>query len=109
MRKQFLLIQGRTIYGFVRKVGGKFSDCGCGEDISLLAECKTVPGLASVSLADNPSKRQQRAPLLGSSCQWVDLARLRQEGEGCTDGTKFVLKLKPGVRGSQKQINHILR
>ena len=44
---------------------------------------------------------RQRAPLVGSSCQWVDLARVHQEGNGCTDGTKFVLKPKSGVRVDQ--------
>ena len=104
MRKQFLLIQGKTIYGFVMKPGGKFSDCGCGEDITSLAECKDVPGLAGFSLSNSLKKtlgkktRRQRTPMVGSSCQWVDLTMVRQEGEGCTDGTKFVLQPKPGVR-----------
>ena len=66
-----------------------------------------MAGLAGVSLSNSLKKslgkraRRQRAPLVGDSCQWVDLARVRQEGDGCTDGTKFVLKPKPGVRADR--------
>ena len=38
-----------------------------------------------------------RSILKASSCNWIDLEKVRKEGSGCVDGSKFVLTKDRGV------------
>merc|ERR1719341_3173909 len=101
VRKQFLVAGGRTIFGFVSKEGGKFRNCTCATERTSSAQCKALLGLSDVSLADSSKstrKAGRRAILKASPCQWIDLERVREEGNGCVDGSKFVVSKERGVR-----------
>jgi len=101
VRKQFLITGGRTIFGFVDKQGGKFRDCACATERTSSAQCKALSGLSEVSLANSVKNRRRpgmRSILKASSCNWIDLEKVREEGSGCVDGSKFVLSKDRGVR-----------
>ena len=48
-------------------------------------------------------KAEGRAILKASPCQWIDLEKVREEGNGCVDGSKFVVSKERGV---SKQFDH---
>jgi len=101
VRKQFLVAGGRTIFGFVSKEGGKFRNCTCATERTSSAQCKALVGLSDVSLADSSKSTRKaggRAILKASPCQWIDLEKVREEGSGCVDGSKFVVSKERGVR-----------
>jgi len=101
VRKQLLIAGGRTMFGFVAKQGGKFSNCTCATERTSSAQCKALAGLSEVSLADSSKSTRNaggRAILKASPCQWIDLEKVREEGNGCVDGSKFVVSKERGVR-----------
>lgn len=49
VRKQFLILNGQAILGFVRK-GKKFADCSSYTEVTSDVDCKVVPGLSDVVL-----------------------------------------------------------
>ena len=120
VRKQFLIAGGRTIFGFVSKQGGKFRNCTCATERTGSAQRKVkqvrlrwgltftqaLAGLSEVSLASSSKSTRKaggRAILKASPCQWIDLEKVREEGNGCVDGSKFVVSKERGV---SKQFEH---
>merc|ERR1719431_493594 len=99
VRKQFLLTNGKTIYGFATK-GQKFASCKNFTDVTDSVSCKVVEGLSSLSL--NGSTRAvptgARAPFVGKKCEWIDISKVKSGGQNCGDGTKFVIKQEKGTR-----------
>ena len=66
---------------------------------------QALAGLSEVSLANSRKSTRKdggRAILKASPCQWIDLERVRDEGIGCIDGSKFVVSKERGV---SKQFN----
>lgn len=49
VRKQFLILNGQAILGFVRN-GKKFADCESYTEVTTNVDCKVVPGLIGVTL-----------------------------------------------------------
>ena len=67
---------------------------------SLPFSTQALSGLSEVSLADsvkNGRRPGKRSILKASSCNWIDLEKVREEGSGCVDGSKFVLTKDRGV------------
>ena len=61
---------------------------------------QALAGLSEVSLADSRKSTRTsggRAILKASPCQWIDLEKVREEGNGCVDGSKFVVSKERGV------------
>ena len=61
---------------------------------------QALVGLSDVSLADSSKSTRKaggRAILKASPCQWIDLEKVREEGSGCVDGSKFVVSKERGV------------
>ena len=68
--------------------------------LSLSLSTQALSGLSEVSLADsvkNGRRPGKRSILKASSCNWIDLEKVREEGSGCVDGSKFVLTKDRGV------------
>ena len=62
---------------------------------------QALAGLSEVSLADSRKSTRTsggRAILKASPCQWIDLEKVREEGNGCVDGSKFVVSKERGVK-----------
>jgi len=100
-RKQFLIANSKTIYGFVEAGGKKFAtDCSSYTDKTCNIQCKAVSGLSSVSLSGSSKKKipSQARVYSGSSCEWIDLNKVSSNGVGCANGYKFVIKPKSGIR-----------
>merc|ERR1712243_404605 len=91
VRKQFLLTNGKTIYGFAIQ-GEKFANCTDLAEITDSIACKAVEGLSGVSLSG--SKRAvptgSRQKFVGKSCEWIDISKVHAFGQKCVDGTKLV-------------------
>ena len=67
---------------------------------------QALAGLSDVSLARSSKSRRKaggRAILKASPCQWIDLEKVREDGNGCVDGSKFVVSKDRGV---SRQFNH---
>ena len=45
----------------------------------------------------NGRRAEKRSILKASSCNWIDLEKVREEGSGCVDGAKFVVSKDRGV------------
>ena len=68
--------------------------------LSLSLSTQALSGLSEVSLANsvkNGRRPGKRSILKASSCNWIDLEKVREEGTGCVDGSKFVLSKDRGV------------
>ena len=68
--------------------------------LSLSLSTQALSGLSEVSLANSVKNRRRpgmRSILKASSCNWIDLEKVREEGSGCVDGSKFVLSKDRGV------------
>ena len=68
--------------------------------LSLSLSTQALSGLSEVSLANslrNVRRPGKRSILKASSCNWIDLEKVREEGSGCVDGSKFVLTKDRGV------------
>jgi hypothetical protein len=75
--KHFLLTNGKTIYGFVKR-GKKFADCSTFDEITDSVDCKSVSGLSSVSLSGSVravGKATGRA-FVGKGCEWIDISKV---------------------------------
>jgi len=100
VRKQFLLTNEMTIYGFATK-GEKLADCPSLTEITDSIICKDVEGLSSISLSgssrvvEGPIGRQK---FIGKACEWIDINQVRTSGQGCADGSKFVISKEKGTR-----------
>jgi len=59
-----------------------------------------VSGLSSVSLSG--STRTVGGPngrvLIGKSCEWIEISKVRTNGQNCADGSKFVISKEKGTR-----------
>merc|ERR1711892_712693 len=99
VRKQFLLTGGKTIYGFVTK-GEKFADCSNLAEITDLVTCKSLSGLSAVSLSGSITRLGHQAGrvFIGKMCEWIDISKVRTSGQGCGDGSKFVITQEKGTR-----------
>jgi len=99
VRKQFLLTNGKTIYGFATK-GEKFASCANLADVTDSVACKEVTGLSTLSLSGSTRAAQTggRTPFVGKTCDWIDINKVKSGGENCEDGTKFVVKQEKGTR-----------
>merc|ERR1719510_258331 len=100
-RKQFLIADSRTIYGFVEKGGKKFAtDCSSYTDKTCDIQCKEVTGLSSISLSGSANKQIPLGARVysGSNCEWIDLNKVLSDGIGCANGHKFVIKPQTGNR-----------
>ena len=67
---------------------------------------QVLAGLSEVSLASSRKstrKAEGRAILKASPCQWIDLEKVREDGNGCVNGSKFVVSKERGV---SKQFDH---
>jgi len=99
VRKQFLLTNAKTIYGFATK-GEKFASCANLADVTDSIVCKEVTGLSSLSLSgsNRAARTGRQAPFVGKTCEWIDISKVRTGGQNCEDGTKFVVKQEKGTR-----------
>jgi len=100
-RKQFLIADSRTIYGFVRSGGSKFAtDCTSYTDKTCDIRCKEVTGLNSITLARSVQKKIPAGARVysGANCEWIDLNKVLSDGVGCNNGYKFVIKPQSGNR-----------
>jgi len=100
-RKQFLIADSRTIYGFVRSGGSKFAtDCTSYTDKTCDIRCKAVTGLNSITLARSVQKKIPAGARVysGANCEWIDLNKVLSDGVGCNNGYKFVIKPQSGNR-----------
>merc|ERR1719510_1169297 len=100
-RKQFLIADSRTIYGFVEKGGKKFAtDCSSYTDKTCDIQCKEVTGLSSISLSGSAQKKisSKARVYSGSNCEWIYLNKVLSDGIGCANGHKFVIKPQTGNR-----------
>merc|ERR1711874_799021 len=52
VRKQFLILNGEIILGFVTK-GKKFTNCTSYTEVTANVDCKVIPGLSDVDLASS--------------------------------------------------------
>ena len=69
-------------------------------------------GLSEVSLANSSKSTKKaggRAILKASPCQWIDLEKVREEGSGCVDGSKFVVSKERGVSKYGVKDREVLR
>ena len=53
--------------------------------------------MSLASSSKSTRKAGGRAILKASPCQWIDLEKVREEGNGCVDGSKFVVSKERGV------------
>ena len=58
--------------------------------------------MSLASSSKSTKKAEGRAILKASPCQWIDLEKVREDGNGCVDGSKFVVSKERGV---SKQFN----
>ena len=56
------------------------------------------PPLSSISLSSSVKKKfhPRFQPYKGSNCEWIDLNKVLQDGDGCANGHKFVIKSHEG-------------
>ena len=77
-RKQFLMVDSKTIYAFAPK-GEKFPTCKSFTDRSCDIKCKAVDGLSSIPLGQSRKRsvnvRSGRA-YTGNDCEWIDLNKV---------------------------------
>merc|ERR1719483_209456 len=100
VRKQFLLTNEKTIYGFATK-GEKLADCSSLTEITDSIVCKEVEGLSSISLSGSSRAVEAligRQAFIGKACEWIDINQVRTSGQGCADGSKFVISKEKGTR-----------
>ena len=61
--------------------------------------------MSLASSSKSTRKAGGRAILKASPCQWIDLEKVREEGNGCVDGSKFVVSKERGVSKQFEQLN----
>merc|ERR1712010_213049 len=101
-KKQFLIADGRTIYGFSKRVKGQgFPTCASFVDKTCDIKCQKIKGFEAISLSNSASlTADPTVPYFGKACEWIDLNKL-SKNVGCGNGDKMVIKNSRGV--SRKQ------
>merc|ERR1719483_1538036 len=101
VRKQFLILNGEAILGFVTN-GKKFPNCTSYTDVTESVDCKVVSGLIDVDLSSSSdsaaaARTASGRVYTGNDCEYIKIGSIIKN-DGCTDGNKFVIKQVTGVR-----------